>query len=227
MKSKFEIQRGTSFALLGLLSILTLITGCSTSFQYTPRHDQAYHPAARQSGLAIARGQDLRPVEEVRPVWTRNAAAIVAHALSDEVRHGKLYRRIQVDADPLDALNPKKYSTGVQFRVLKFECYEQAGFLQDSGRDLLRMQVPGFRGSLIAASIPLKYVSEVELEFTVLNIANGQSLFTKIYSATRSDSFNGYQGEKPQVHLTSATLEAVITRFVADLANLPPNPGPP
>jgi len=220
MKSELEIQRGASVALLGLLSILSFVTSCATSFKYTPRHDQTYPPPARQTGLAIARGQDLRPVEEIRPAWTRNAAISVAQALSDELKHGKLFQRIKVNAGPL---NPKKYSTVVQFRVRKFECYDQAELLQSSGRDLLQMQVPGFRGSLIAASIPIKYVAEVELEFTVLNAANGQSLFTKTYSATRSDSFNGYQGEKPEVHLTSAALEAVITRFVADLANLPPH----
>ena len=54
-----------------------------------------------------------------------------------------------------------------------------------------------------------------------------QSLFAKTYSATRSDSFNGYQGAQPEVKLTSAALEAVLTRFVADLANLPPDHGPP
>ena len=227
MKPEFEIQRRTSVVLVALLSILGFLAGCSTSFTYTPRHDQTYPPVARQTGLAIARGQDLRPVDEIRPAWTLNAAAMAARALSDEVKHGKLYRRIKVDADPLNSLNSKKYSTVVQFRVRKFECYDQADFLQNSGRDLLQMQVPGFRGSLIAASIPIKYVSEVELEFTVLNAADAQSFFTKTYSATRSDSFNGYQGEQPEVKLTSAVLEAVITQFVADLANLPPNPGPP
>lgn len=219
-----EIQRRKSVALLVLLSILSFVTGCSTSFKYTPRHDQIYNPVARQIGLAIARGQDSRPVEEIRPAWTKNAEAIVAQALSDEVKHGKLFQRVKVDAN---RLNPKKYSTLVQFRVGKFECYDQADFLQSAGRDLLQTQVPGFRGSLIAASIPIKYVSEVEIEFTVLNVANGQSLFTKTYSATRSDSFNGYQGENPEVHLTSATLEAVLTQFLTDLANLPPNQGPP
>jgi hypothetical protein len=227
MKFKFGIQSRTSVVSLVLLAILSFVTGCSTSFQYTPRHEQTYPPVVRQTGLAIARGLDSRPVAEIQPAWTRNAAASVAQALSDEVKHGKLYQRIKVDADPLNPLNPQKYATVVQFQVRKFECYDQAEILQNSGRDLLQMQVPGFRGSLIAASIPIKYVSEVELEFTVLNAANGQLLFTKTYSATRSDSFNGYQGEKPEVHLTSAALEAVITRFVADLANLHPNQGPP
>ncbi len=211
-------------ACLVLFSILSFVTGCSTSFKYTPRHDQTYSPVARQIGLAIARGQDSRPVEEIRPAWTQNAEAIVAQALSDEVKHGKLFQRVKIHADPV---NPKKYSTVVQFRVLKLECYNQADFLQSVGRDLLQMQVPGFRGSLIARSIPVKYVSEVEIEFTVLDAAHGQVGFTKTYSATRSDSFNGYQGEKPEVHLTSATLEAVLTQFVADLANLRPNQGLP
>src|ERR1700722_15398771 len=42
-------------ALLVLLPLLCFATGCSTSFKYTPQHDQAYHPVTRQTGLAIAR----------------------------------------------------------------------------------------------------------------------------------------------------------------------------
>jgi hypothetical protein len=203
-----------------LLPLLCFATGCSTSFKYTPQHDKAYHPVTRQTGLAIVRGQDSRPVDTIRPAWTHNAEAIVAQALSDEVKHGKLFQRVKIHVDPV---NPRKYSTVVQFRVLKFECYKQADFLQSAGRDLLQTQVPGFRGSLIAASIPVKYVSEVEIEFTVLDAASGQSLFTKSHSATRSDSFNGYQSDKPEVLLTSTALEAVLTQFVADLANIPSN----
>ena len=216
----FEIQTRTYARLMVLLPLLCFATGCSTSFKYTPQHEQSYHPVTRQTGLAIARGQDLRTVDTIRPAWTQNAEAIVAQALSDEVKRGKLFRRVKIHADPV---NPQKYSTVVQFRVLKCECYNQADFLQNAGRDLLQMQVPGFRGSWIAASIPVKYVSEVEIEFTVLDAASGHSLFTRIYSATRSDSFNGYQGDKPEVFLTSTALEAVLTQFVADLANLPLN----
>lgn len=216
----FEIQTRTYARLMVLLPLLCLATGCSTSFKYTPQHNRAYHPVTRQPGLAIARGEDLRTVDTIRPAWTQNAEAIVAQALANEVKHGKLFQRVKIHADPV---NPQKYSTVVQFWVLKFECYNQADFLQSAGRDLLQMQVPGFRGSLIAASIPVKYVSEVEIEFTVLDAASGQSLFIRTYSATRSDSFNGYQGDKPEVLLTSTTLEAVLTQFVADMANLPLN----
>lgn len=216
----FNIQRRTSFALVVLLSVLCFANGCSTSFKYTPRHDQSYHPVARQSGLAIARGIDLRRVEEIRPPWTQHAETIVAHALSDEVKHSKLFQRVKIDANPL---NPKKYSAVVQFRVRTFECYEQPDFLQSAGRELVQMQVAGIRGSLIAASIPIKFVSKVELDFTVLNAAGGLLLYTKTYSATRTDSFNTYQGDKPEVQLTSATLEAVLTQFVSDLALLSSN----
>jgi len=212
-----EIQTRTYARLMALLPLLCFASGCSTSFRNTPQHYQAHHPVTRQTGLAIARGQDSRPIEAIRPAWTKNAEAIVAQALSDEVKHGKLFQRVKIHADPV---NPKKYSTVVQFRVLKFECYKQADFLQSAGLNLLQMQAPGFRGSMIAASIPVKYISEVEIEFTVSDAASGQLLFTRTHSATRSDSFNGYQGDKPEVLLTSTALEEVLTKLVTDLATL-------
>jgi hypothetical protein len=83
----------------------------------------------------------------------------------------RLAPKVPVRPGPLDV----PAAITIHFWVLKFECYNQADFIQSAGRDLLQMQVPGFRGSLIAASIPVKYASEVEIEFTVLDVRWGCS----------------------------------------------------
>jgi hypothetical protein len=198
------------------LIILSLVAGCSTSFKYTPQYDQTFSAIANQTGLAIQKGQDLRPSEEIQPDWAKNAKAIVARALADEVKHGGLFQRVKIVDEPI---NPKKYSETVQFRVKKFGCYNRAEFLERMGRDLLRFQ--GIRGALIAESIPTKYISDIEIEFEVLDPSTGQSVFVKTYSAIRTASLNGYQGEKPKVQQTSAALEAVITQFMEDLEKIP------
>jgi hypothetical protein len=144
--------------------LVVLSTGCSTSFKYTPSHEQTYAPIANQAGLAIRSGQDSRPPEERRPAWTKNAGTIAARALADEVRNAKLFHLVKIHADRPDL---KKYSEVVQFRVLKFECYNRPVFLEGTWRELLGYS--GIRGALIEKSIPSKYVAEVEIEFEVLN----------------------------------------------------------
>jgi len=197
------------------VAVLTLGVGCST-FKYTPKHDQIYTSIGNRSGLAIRTGLDSRSEEEKRPNWTKNAEKIVALALADEVKHAKLFARVKMHAD---SVSLKKYSEIVGFRVIKFECNNQPAFLETTGRKLLRFQ--GIQGALIAESIPTKYVSKVEIEFTVLSASTQQSIFVKTYSASRSFIVNGYQGSSPKVQKTSAALEAVITQFVADLTRLP------
>jgi hypothetical protein len=117
-----------------------------------------------------------------------------------------------------DSVNPKKYSEVVRFRLQAFECYNEPAFFEQAGRELLRDR--GFHGVLIAASIPSKYVSQVTIEFEVLDASTQQSIFDRIYSATGSIAVNGYQGEKPKIKQTSDELEVVLTQFVGDLAKL-------
>jgi hypothetical protein len=194
-----------------------LCLGCST-FKYTPDYDHVYPPFANHTGLAIQAGEDARPPEEKRPDWTKNAKAIVAHALADEVRHAKLFDRVKFRDS---GINTRKFSEAVRFRVIKFECYSQSGFLENTGREFLELQ--GIRGALIAASIPAKYIAEVEIEFTVEDPSTQEAIFVQTYTATRSFSANGYQRAGPKVQNTSAALESVVTQFVADLTRLPLN----
>jgi hypothetical protein len=198
------------------ITIPVLGTGCSTSFKYNPKHDQTYATIANGAGLAIRTGQDLRPVDERQPGWVKDAEAIVARALADEVKHAQLFNRVKIH---MDSANLNKYSEVVQFRVTKFECRNRAGFLETTGRDLLISK--GIRGALIADSIPTKYVSEVEIEFAVVDPSTQNRVFAKTYSATRTVTANGYEGEKSKVRQTSAALEEVVTQFVADLTKIP------
>ena len=198
------------------IAIPILGTGCSTSFDYTPRHDQTYASIGNATGLAIRTGQDLRSGEEKQPGWAKDAEVIVARALADEVKHAQLFRRVKIH---MDSVNPKKYSEMVQFRVIKFECRNRAGFLETTGRDLLISK--GIRGALIADSIPTKYVSDVEIEFDIVDLSTENPVFSKTYSATRTVTANGYEGEKSKMQQTSAALEEVVSKFVADLTKTP------
>lgn len=105
--------------------------------------------------------------------------------------------------------------------MIKCECYSQPAFLESTGRKLLELQ--GIRGALIAESIPVKYIADVEIEFTVVDASTRQAVFGQTYTATRGFSANGYQGAGPKVQNTSAALESVVTQFVADLTRLPLN----
>jgi hypothetical protein len=207
---KLKLARPISFFFLAIA-----VSGCSTSFKYTPTNGKIYTPIAGQTGLAIQTGQDLRPMDERRPGWARNAESIVAHALAEEVRDANLFHRVKIHAEKV---NNKKYSEIVTFQVKKFECYNKPAFLEETGRDLLRFQ--GIRGALIAESIPSRYTSEVEVEFKVLDAATQQVVFTKNYSATQTETINGYQGAKPKVQQTSDVLSKVLSQFVADLAKI-------
>ena len=204
------------FVLLAAGMILTLVTGCSTAFKYTPQNRPDVVASTPRPGLAIQTGQDARPFEERQPDWARNAEPIVAHVLAYELKTAKLFRRVKIHAR---LENPWKYPEIVRFQVIKFECYDDEEFLEKAGRNLLRLD--GIRGELIAASIPVKYNMEVTLEFEVVNAATQQSVFIKDYSATRTVSVNGYQGESPKIQQMSAALEEVITQFVWELRNLP------
>ena len=75
---------------------------------------------------------------------------------------------------------------------------------------------------MIAKSIPTKYISEVTVEFTVLDAVTQTALLSQTYSATREVTLNGYQSEKPKVEQTSAALESVVTQWVSDLAKVLP-----
>lgn len=210
MKLRLIVLFFTTFA------VLVVGPGCSTSFKYEPTKGNKYPPIANRTGLAIRTGQDLRPQAERRPDWARNAEAIVAQALAAEAKNAKLFRTVKIH---VDAGKNDRYSEIIQFRVEKFEGYSKSGFLEDAGRDFLRSK--GFRGSLISESIPIKYLSEVKIEFEVVDPVTDRVVFVKSYAAIREDNFNGYQGEKPRIQQTSAALEAVIGEFMRDLAKLP------
>lgn len=203
-----------------VLALPGLGLGCATSFKYTPRPDPAYPASARQTGLAIQTGEDDRPPEAREPDWTEDAETMVAHALAVEVKHARLFQRVQLHAGEV---NPQKYSRTVHFRVLQFECSDQADVLAKTGQDVLRRQVPGFRGAWIAKSIPTQFEVAVEIEFAVFDEASRSPVFQKTYSASRTLTINGYQGESPKIQQTSAALAEVLAEFIADLTRLPAN----
>jgi len=203
------------------LALPCLDLGCGTSFKYTSRPDPVYPAIARQTGLAIQTGQDDRPPEGKQPDWAENAESIVARALAKEVKNARLFQRVKIHAQDV---NPQKYSRTVHFRVLQFECSDQADILARTGQDMLRLQVPGFRGKWIADSIPTQFEVAVEIEFAVFDASARQPVFLKTYSASRTLTINGYQGESPKIQQTSAALAEVLAEFIPDLARLPSNP---
>jgi hypothetical protein len=200
-----------------LLFTLSLGGGCSR-FSYSPTYPASYAPVANRAGLAIRRGKDLRPPDEITPDWCTPAEPIVARALADEVRHANLFDRVEMHAR---TVNPQKYPTMVECDVLEFDCVPKVSFFENKGRTMLRML--GIRGHLIAASIPSEYTSDVEVQFEVLDTASGRPKFTRTYRAQRARSFNRYQGKTPLMQQTGATLEDVLARFIRDLAGLPSN----
>jgi hypothetical protein len=197
-------------------AFVSLCVGCSTSFKYTPKRDRTYAPIANRTGLAIRTGEDLRPDDEKHPSWCKNAEPIVAKALAAEIRRAKLFNRVKIHSE---AVNPKKFSEIVQFRVEKFECVSKPSFLESAGRTALETQ--GIRGALIARSIPRKYTADVEVEFEVLDTSSRQPVFDKSYSASGVVTLNGYQSEKPLVQQMSAALETVLNKFILDLTRVP------
>ena len=197
------------------LGVLGFGAGCST-FKYTPGYDHVYAPIVNRRGLAIAPGEDSRLEAEKRPSWAKNAATIAARALTDEVKHARLFDRVKTRPG---SLNSRKFSEVVQLRVIKFECYNQTAFLETTGRKILDFQ--GIQGALISKSIPSKYVSEVEIEFTVLDASTQEKVLARTYVSERHFLVNGYQGNSRKIRMTSEALESVITQFVADLAKLP------
>ena len=195
------------------VAIIGLCAGCSPSFHYTPAFGKISPAITGSTGLAISTGLDLRPTDQRQPDWAKNAELIVSDALAEEVRHAKLFHRVKTHAG---SVNLKKYSEVVRFRIQTFECRNEPAFFEQAGRELLRDR--GFHGVLIAASIPSKYVSQVTIEFEVLEASTQRSIFVRTYSATGSITVNGYQGEKPKIKQTSDELEVVLTQFVGDLA---------
>ena len=203
-----------------LTAVLPLLDlGCATTFKYTSRQDPVSPAMARQPGLAIQTGEDDRPAEARQPGWAENAETIVAHALSEEVKKARRFQRVAIHTQ---AVTLKKYSRTVRFRVLKFECTDQADFLARTGQDILRHEVP--HGEWIAESIPTQFAVEVEIEFAVFAGASRQPALLKTYSASRTLSINGYQGESPKIQQTSAALAEVLNEFIADLAKLRSDP---
>jgi hypothetical protein len=198
-----------------ILPTVGLCAGCS-SFTYSPTYATSYASVANRAGLGIRRGEDLRPQDQITPDWCKPAEPIVARALADEVRHANLFDRVKIHAR---AFNPKKYPTIVEFEVRKFDCVSQASFFETTGRTILRMQ--GIRGTLIAASIPSKHTSDIEVQFQVLDAVTGRSKLTKTYRTQRTMNLNGYQGKTPLMRQTSAALEDAIAQFIDDLARLP------
>ena len=200
------------------VALLGFCAGCATSFRYTPSHGQTYAVRSEQLGLAIRTGEDSRLANEIQPPWAENAEKYIARAVRDEVEGAKLFHRVKIHVNDV---NPKRYSTTVQFRILKFDCVSQAGILETTGKNILRFQ--GVRGALIAKSIPTKYISEVTVEFSVQDAVTQTTLMSQTYSATREVPLNGYQSDEPKVAQTSAALESVVTRFVVDLAKIVPH----
>jgi hypothetical protein len=206
-----------SFKLLVLVVALSFGSGCSAPFKYKPKYEQSYAPVLNNRGLEIVKGQDLRKEEEKQPHWSKKVEVIVAHALADELNHAKLFKRVNVRSDRSSV--GKNFSHFVEFRVKKFQLYNPTHGAEKFGRNALGRL--GWRGVLIAASMPAKFVSEVEVEFEVFDAATKQSVFTKSYSETRSLNANGYEDTKPQLQQTSEALEAVVAKFVKDLTTLP------
>lgn len=195
---------------------LCLGAGCATRFNYQPRHDQTYAPIPNNLGVEITRAEDLRNEEEKQPKWSRKVEVIVARALADELDHAKLFQRVKIHLS--GPLADNRYSHIVELRVRTFEYYTPTNAFE-VGRGALKWL--GVRGTLIAESIPRTIVSEVEVEFEVLDATTRQTVFLKTYSESRSLKANGYEGKKRQMQQTSDALETVVKRFVRDLSQLP------
>ncbi len=205
-----KTSRAVFEILVGLFSAL-LFSGCANSFHFTPGGELIHVASPKEAGLAIGRGSDSRPDDEIRPDWSRNANKIVARALAVEAAREDVFHRVKIGP----RRNLAKFSKAVDFNVRKFECYNQPSRFEQTGRELLRFGA-GVRGALISASIPSKFTVEVEIEFQLQDTASGRTLFTKTYSASRVDYFNGYQGEDPKMRLTSAALDKVLRDFLRD-----------
>jgi hypothetical protein len=167
--------------------------------------------------VAIIRGEDLREETGKHPKWNRKVAVIVADALADELSHNRVFQRVKVN---LRGKPPAKdYSHWIAFKVRKLHFAEHSSVLEKVGKEVLRWRAPG--GLWIAPSIPAKFISEVEIEFEVFAAGTAQSVFVRSYSESGNVWVNGYEGQSRQIQQTSAALEKVVSRFVADLVKLP------
>jgi len=203
---------------LSALLVATLLTGCTgTRFKYQPAHAQSYAPVGNNHGVAIIRGEDLR-IDTTHPDWSPKVEAIVADALADELKHSRIFRHVSL-RNSMPKKGDKNYSRLITFRVQQFEYHDESNALESLGRAALRSERSG--GTWMARSIPVKFIANVQIEFTVIDPASRQTVFTKSYAENESVRVNGYQGESQQIHATSRALEKVITRFTADLARLP------
>lgn len=205
-----------------LCAVVCFVAGCATSFKYQPRHDQTYPSIANNLGVEIIRAEDVRNEDEKLPHWNRKAEVIVARAAADELQHAGIFRRVKIHLS--GPKNVQDYSHLVELRVKEFRYYNPTNML-DYGRQALHWL--GVRGSLIERSIPRKYISEVSVEFEVIDPRTMQTVFRKTYSDTRSLTANGYEGTSRQVRQTSDALETVVKLFAANLVQLPTSQRPP
>jgi hypothetical protein len=200
-----------------LVAWLCLGAGCGTPFKYQPGHQATYRPISNNQGVAIFRGEDLREETGKQPKWSRKVAVIVADALADELNHNHVFKRVKVN---LGGKPPAKdFSHWIAFKVRKLHFAEHSSTLEKVGKEVLRWRAPG--GFWIAPSIPAKFISEVEIEFEVFAAGAAQPVFVRSYAESGSVWANSYQGQTPQIQQTSAALEKVVSRFVADLVRLP------
>lgn len=154
---------------------------------------------------------------EKQPKWSRKVAVIVADALADELNHNRVFQRVKIK---LGGQPPARdFSHWIAFKVRKLQFAEHSSVLEKVGKEVLRWRAPG--GLWIAPSIPAKFISEVEIEFEVFAPGAIQPVFVKSYTESGSIWVNGYEGQSRQIQETSAALEKVVNRFVADLVKLP------
>ena len=201
---------------------LVLLCGCGTTFKYNPRHDQVYASIPNNLGVEIVQAQDLRAANEKEPEWSKDVGVIVARAVADELNHARVFQRVKIHFS--SELTSRKFSHLIELRVEQFRYYNPTNVL-DYGRSALSWL--GIRGALIARSIPREYISQVKVEFIILDARSGDAVFDKTYSDTRSLTANGYEGKSRQIQQTSDALESVVKQFVSDLLKLPLSERPP
>jgi hypothetical protein len=211
-RARHTIQRSR----LGVLMAVCFVAGCGTPFKYNPQHDRSYPAVPNRLGVEIAGGIDERPEGEKRPAWSRDATAIVAHALADEIHRDGLFHRVKIHLQGPAKRN--KFSYFIEFRVEAFAMFPQSGIAEKIGRKAL--DTMGWRGALISASIPATWESDVKVEFEVFDAGTQQPVFRRNYSESKTLKANGYQGQSRPIQQTSDCLETVLQRFAADFSQV-------
>jgi hypothetical protein len=199
------------------IACLLLASGCAPHFRYAPGHDATYSVIEIFRGVQIERDATERVAKAEGEIsWSKSDSQIIANALADELKHAKLFRRVDIVkvADP--TRRQDKYSHVIRFDIRKFRLSPRENLAQSAGRAALKSR--GRHGYFIDKGIPREWVAEVEIEFELRDASGGGRSFTRKYSATPgSVTVRGYSDGKEERQQMSEALEEVVKAFVADV----------